>query len=252
MHVIKTGGAVLARTDTQQKIADAWNQRTEDWVLVHGGGPQLDQALRAVQGPPKKIDGLRVTTPEGAEAVRRTMSILGADLAAGLRRAGVPAVQVPPEERVMVAVPKTSRRGDLGRVGTVTDVRTERIRQILDQGMLPIVTPVGWDAEGPLNVNADEGAALTAMHLDASRLILVTDVDAVLDAKGTAIRSLDPAAAVRLIDEGVAEGGMHAKLDQAMDAVAGGVPEVRIGSMEAAWDEAIGTTLADPIEATTA
>lgn len=251
MHVIKTGGAVLARTDTQQKIADAWNERSEDWVLVHGGGPQLDQALRAVQGPPQKIDGLRVTTTEGAEAVRRTMSILGADLAAGLRAVGVPAVQVSPEDHALVAVPKTSRNGDLGRVGTVVDVRTERIKQILAQGMLPVVTPVGWDAEGPLNVNADEGAALVATHLGASRLILVTDVDAVLDADGVAIRSLDPNAALRLMDEGIAKGGMHAKLDQAMDAVEGGIPEVRIGSMAAAWDDSIGTTVRKALPAAT-
>lgn len=250
MHVIKTGGAVLARPDAQQTIAKAWNDRPdgEEWILVHGGGPQLDQALRAVQGPPKKIDGLRVTNEAGAEAVRRTLSILGADLAAGLRRAGVPAEQVSPEHQVMVAVPKTSKKGDLGRVGTVTSVRTAAIRKLLDDGKLPVVTPVGWDAEGPLNVNADEGASVTAMSLGADRLVLATDVDAVLDANGNAITALDPQQATRLMNDGVAKGGMHAKLDQAREAIAAGIPEVRIGDIASAWDPNTGTTMAMAVE----
>ncbi len=250
MHVIKTGGAVLARPDAQQTIARAWNERPEgeEWILVHGGGPQLDQALRAVQGPPKKVNGLRVTSEAGAEAVRRTMSILGADLAAGLRRAGVPAQQVSPDHQVMVAVPKTVSDGDLGRVGTVTSVRAQAIQELLDDGKLPVVTPVGWDAEGPLNVNADEGASVTAMSLGADRLVLATDVDAVLDGDGQSITALDPHQAKRLMDTGVAEGGMHAKLDQARGAIEAGVPEVRIGDIASAWDPNTGTTMAMAVE----
>jgi acetylglutamate kinase len=253
MHVIKTGGAVLAHPDTQQKLAQAWKNRTEKWVLVHGGGPQLDQALCAVQSPLAKMDGLRITTTEGAETVRRVMNILGAELTAGLRQAGIPAVHVSPEDHAVVAVTKTNRKGDLGRVGTVTDVRTARIRQLLRENKLPVVTPVGWDAEGPLNINADEGAAMVAVALGAKRLVLVTDVDAVLDGNGKPIQSLGPDDARRLIDAGVAEGGMHAKLNQAMAAVAEGVAEVCIGSLSSAWDDNRGTRLAIPqlLEATT-
>ncbi len=244
MHVIKTGGAVVARPDAAQTIAEAWHNRDTDWVLVHGGGPQLDQALEAVQGPPEKVGGLRVTRREGADAVRRTLSLVGADLTAALRRAGVPAVQVPPEQGVMIAVPKRVPEGDLGRVGTVTALRTGPIRRILKQGKLPVVTPVGWDAEGPLNVNADEGAAMTAAHLQADRLTLATDVPAVLDGDGDEVHHLSPRKAEALVESGVAEGGMKAKLDQALEAVEAGIEQVRIGDVSAVWDDAVGTTLA--------
>ncbi len=241
MHVIKTGGAVVARPESAKEIAAAWHDRTENWILVHGGGPQLDQALRNVQGPPEKVDGLRVTSTDGAEAVRRTMTLVGADLCKRLRDAGVPAVQIPPDTGALLAVPKTSTKGDLGRVGTATAVRNEAIQAALDAGKLPVVTPVGWDAEGPLNINADEAAAVVAMSVDAHQLVLVTDVPAVLDADSKPLAHLSPSEAKQLMQDGVAEGGMHAKLNQALNAIESGVNAVRIGSIHAAWDHDAGT-----------
>lgn len=237
--VLKLGGAVVDDDATLQAIARAWNARNdpnETWYLVHGGGPQLDMALRAVQGPPIKVAGLRQTTEAGANAVRGTLDLVGAHLAACLRRVGAEAVHVPATRKLLQADTKDLEEGDIGRVGTPTRFKATALRKLVGKGVIAVISPVGFDADGPLNVNADEAACAVAGSLRANRLVLVTDVDAVLDGDGQPIADLTPERAKKLIASGTAKGGMIPKLQSAMLALDRGAKEVVVGRVTAAWD----------------
>ncbi len=237
--VLKLGGAVVDDANTLAAVTDAWNARRdpqESWSLVHGGGPQLDAALRAVQGDPVKISGLRVTSPEGAQAALETLDGIGAKLAEVLVQRGLPAVHVPASLRLLRAIPKRVPDGDLGRVGTPLRFDVQSLADLVPPGTLAVVTPIGWDNEGPLNINADEAASAVAGAIHAARLVLATDVDHVLDSQGQAIEALTAESAKELIQSGAAKGGMIPKLESALLALDQGATEVVIGRAAAAWN----------------
>lgn len=222
----KLGGAVCTAPHTLDALADAWNDTApgEIWVLVHGGGPQLDAALRDLEGEPTKVDGLRVTSPRAAGVVQDTLDQVGETMVAGLVERGVPAVHVPTDQKRLHAVVKDDR---LGRVGTATGFHAKGLE---GPGVL-VITPVGFDAQGPLNVNADEAALAVAKALGVRRLILATDVPHVRDGAGQAVGFLTPHGVFDLIDSGAAQGGMVPKLRNAVLALESGVHEVVISTL---------------------
>jgi len=236
--VVKLGGAVCGDPATLSAFADAWRARLDgapSCVLVHGGGPQLDAALLALGEPITKVQGLRVTSPAAASVVLRVLDATGAALARSLRDHGLPAVHVPAALRLMAATRKALPGAESGRVGTVRAFDAAALRRCVPPGGLAVVTPVGWDAAGPLNVNADEGAAAVATALGASRLVLATDVAHVVDERGRPVVAMDSQAALTFLSGAAAHGGMLPKLQAALDALTAGVQEVTIGRLEAAW-----------------
>lgn len=243
--VVKLGGAVCDDAATLDAFADAWRSRPADagaCFLVHGGGPQLDAALRALGEPVAKVQGLRVTSPAAAHVVREVLDQTGAALAHALRDRGLPAVHLPATLHLFAAHAKRVPQGEVGRVGTVDAFDAEALARCVPSSAIGVVTPVAWDAEGPLNVNADEGAAAVAGALGAERLLLATDVAHVLDATGAPIAALTPDEALRLLAGPAAKGGMVPKLHAALEALAHGVGEVTIGRLEGAWS-GVGTRL---------
>lgn len=248
MHVCKIGGAQCANPETLDALSRSWRNRSDDatWIIVHGAGPQLNIALQQAVGEPRRVQGLRVTPPAAADVVRKQMDLVGAELAAGLRARGIPTRHVSASDKRLKAVPKSAPNGeDLGRVGTATQFD----RSDLDTGAeVLVVTPVGWDAEGPLNVNADEGALAVAQAFDTKRLVLLTDVEGVLCSQGHPIAALTPRSARELVAAGVAKGGMIPKIENALEALQSGIPEVRIGDVEALVEG--GTAILEPIEVT--
>lgn len=198
-------------------------------LLVHGGGPQITRALERHDDPIRYRQGLRVTTRDQANIVQATLDRTGSSLATHLQRHGVHAQHVSSIEQRLLAKPKRPTDGtDLGRVGTPLSFRTQRLGP---DGAIPIITPVGTDATGPLNVNADEAAALIANATDSDSLILVTHVPGVLDQHGNILETLTPETATNLIQEGTAHGGMQPKLKAAQQALQNGVQTVHISSL---------------------
>jgi acetylglutamate kinase len=193
-------------------------------VVVHGGGPQLDKALAELGEAVSKIDGLRVTSKPAAKVVLQVMDEIGKDLTRQLNAAGIKANHVPGSAEGFQATPKRSEKGDLGRVGTVH--RFTATQRIVGAREVAVVTPVGFDAQGPLNVNADEGAAFVATALRCRWLILATDVAAVRGAEGESLSRLTPKTARKLIADNTASGGMIPKLTSAVAALSGGVSKV--------------------------
>lgn len=231
--VLKLGGAVCLEPATVTAVADeikALQTAGHNVVIVHGGGPQLDKALGELGEAVQKIDGLRVTSKPAAKIVLKIMDEIGKELARLLNQAGVKANHIPASAEGFQASPKKSEKGDLGRVGTVS--RFTAGSRITGAREVAVVTPVGFDAQGPLNVNADEGAACVATALRVKWLVLGTDVSAVRGAEGEALAKLTPRSARKLIQENAASGGMIPKLTAAVAALSGGVTRVLVTKIQ--------------------
>lgn len=231
--VLKLGGAVCLEPATLAAVADeirALQSAGHQVVLVHGGGPQLDKAIGELGEPAVKIDGLRVTSKKAAKVVLDVMDGIGKELTAQLNAAGIKSHHVPAVAEGFEASVKKSDKGDLGRVGTVQ--RFTAKQRIAGAAELAVVTPVGFDAQGPLNVNADEGACAVATALRAKWLVLGTDVSAVRGAEGEALARLTPKSARKLIQDNTASGGMIPKLSSAVAALSGGVGKVLVTKVQ--------------------
>jgi len=158
---------------------------------------------------------------------------------------GLNAVGISGEDSATIVATPIDVSG-LGRAGKPVAVKSDLIEVLLDGGYLPVISPLavedGAVAE-TLNVNADDAAAAIAISVGASELLLVADVEGVLDEDGKAVGYLDQGNAGELIERGVINRGMKAKLDAGYAALAGGVRRVRISTLEGITDADVGTIL---------
>jgi acetylglutamate kinase len=174
------------------------------------------------------VGGLRVTTPETLDAVLKVFAgSVNHELVASLNRAGALAVGLSGIDAFLVEAEQLSP--ELGAVGRVTKSNPALLDLLTANGYLPVVACVAGDRQGQVfNVNADQMAVACAAAFGARQLIFLTDVEGVLDGSGRVRPVLTVAESRRLIAGGVATGGMQAKLEAAMAALAGGVEQVRI------------------------
>lgn len=210
-------------------------------VVVHGGGPEVDDVSTRLGIPVERVNGLRVTTPASLDVASMVLSgRLNKRLVSALLDAEVDAVGLAGEDGgLLEAVPMAER--DVGRVGRVARVRTELLELLLAQGITPVVSPISRGPGGvALNVNADEAAMAVARALGAATLLYLTDVVAVRDGERE-LSELGRAHAAALLANGVARDGMAVKVASALEALDAGVPVVRIGALEMLTDERAGT-----------
>lgn len=159
-------------------------------VVIHGGGPQVSEAMRAAGVQPSFVDGLRVTDDTTMEIVRRVLvGSINNDLVARLARAGLQPVGLTGADGSTVTARKlTSESGDLGRVGEVDRVDGGLLTTLLERGYTPVLASVAPDAQGdPLNVNADAVAGAIAGSLQAEKLVYLTNVDGLYRDLGDAV-----------------------------------------------------------------
>ena len=184
--VVKLGGAAIDRESDLALAQDVLLLRSVGvrCVLVHGGGPQVDNMLRRVGKEPEFKDGLRVTDAETLEIVRMVLvGKINRDLVATINsQAGDEpvAVGVSGEDAGLLTV--TPADESLGFVGNVTGVRAELIHRLLDDGLTPVISTVGANADGqPYNVNADEAARAIAVAMQAEKIVYLTAAPGLLD-----------------------------------------------------------------------
>ncbi|MEA3057471.1 MAG: acetylglutamate kinase [Sphingomonadales bacterium] len=184
--VVKLGGAAIDRESDLALAQDVLLLRSVGvrCVLVHGGGPQVDAMLRRVGKEPKFVDGLRVTDAETLEIVRMVLvGKINRDLVATINsQAGEEpvAVGVSGEDAGLLTV--TPADSALGFVGNVTSVRAELLHRLLDDGLAPVVSTVGANAQGqPYNVNADEAARAIAVAMKAEKIVYLTAAPGLLE-----------------------------------------------------------------------
>jgi acetylglutamate kinase len=202
-------------------------------VIVHGGGPQIGQMLARLGKKTEFVDGVRVTDDETMEVVEMVLGgQINAEIVAMIGQAGGQAIGLTGKDAGgFLRVTKLLGPGgrDLGRVGNPQRVDVSLIRTLTKDGFIPVVAPVGVDAEGAThNVNADTAAGAIAEALQAEKLILLTDVTGVLDASQKLVQQMDAAGVRRSIADGTVKGGMIPKLECAIQALERGVTAAHI------------------------
>jgi len=230
--VVKLGGAAIDDSELDLALAqDVLLLRSVGvrCVLVHGGGPQVDAMLRRVGKEPEFKDGLRVTDAETLEIVRMVLvGKINRELVTTINgQAGTDpvAVGVSGEDAGLLIV--TPRDSGLGFVGNVSKVRADLIHRLLDDGLLPVISTVGADAEGqPYNVNADEAARAIAVAMAAEKIVYLTAAPGLLDDpadEASLVHRLTAGELRERITHRSVGGGMIPKLTACADAVDQGV-----------------------------
>jgi acetylglutamate kinase len=205
-------------------------------VVVHGGGPQINAMLKRLAIQSTFIDGLRVTDAAMVEVVEMVLAGTVNKYVAGLiTSAGALAVGICGKDGAMIRARKLSRTTidpdshieralDLGFVGEPTAVDVRVIHALTGGGLVPVIAPVGIGADGQTyNINADTVAAAVAGALNATRLLMLTDVSGVLDKDKRLIGSLTLNEVRERIADGTITGGMIPKVENCVEAVRQGV-----------------------------
>ena len=220
-------------------------------VIVHGGGPQIDAALKEEQITSEFIGGFRVTTPEIFEVVERVLANeVGPAVAKALQKAGVNAVALSGRtSESLIAEPLrqlvNGTPADLGLVGVITAVNPQAIKNALKGGQVPVISPIAVDEsfKSGLNVNADLAAAAIAGALDAQCLIIMTDVAGIYRSWPDTASLISEITATELnAIKGTFAQGMAPKVQACLDAIKGGASAVRIidGTDPSAFAAALG------------
>jgi len=198
-------------------------------VVVHGGGPQLDRMLDRLGVEVKKIDGLRVTDERTMEVVEMVLAgQLNREMVMRINLVGGKAVGLAGKDGMMI-IARAAEGGRLGAVGEVERIDPSLILDLAKGGAIPVIAPIGVDEQGKIyNLNADMAAGAIAAELRAEKLLLLTDVEGVKDAKGNFLSSLHAGEASRMIKEGAISGGMIPKVNCCLDALRAGVAKAHI------------------------
>jgi acetylglutamate kinase len=230
--LVKLGGTLLDSLDSRQRLAaeisDVARQAGTKIVVVHGGGKQMTRFLADRGTESRFINGLRVSTPEVIDAVLKVLAgTVNHELVASFALAGAKAIGLSGIDANLVeADPITA---ELGAVGRPVRSNPEILHLLTGGGYLPVVACVAGDRAGNIyNVNADQMAVACAAGFGADKLVFLTDVDGVRGADNKIAPTLTPADCKELIAQGIATGGMEAKLNSATDALRHGIQEVTI------------------------
>jgi acetylglutamate kinase len=215
-------------------------------VMVHGGGPQLTQMSDALGVPTRMVEGRRVTDQKSIDVTAMVLNGLINTRILGICRdlnieavgiSGVDAGLVRAHKRPPVKINSNGELVDYGFVGDIDAVDTTVIRKLLDNGLMPVVSPLSADATGTLlNINADTVAAAIGAALGAEKLVLCTGAPGILGSvedPGSLISYTDLRGLKRLREEGRILDGMLPKAKAIEDAIRGGVRRVHVVSYKA-------------------
>lgn len=241
--VIKYGGHAMK--DEALKKAFALNVALLRYVgikvvIVHGGGPQIGRMLEQLNIQSIFREGQRVTDDATMDVVEMVLvgkvnkEIVNQLNLAGIRAVGLSGkdghlIRAAKMEMIIQGSSQATEIIDLGRVGEVVDVDTTLIHALSGDGFIPVIAPVGVDAEGgTYNINADLVAGAVAGALKAKRLLLLTDVAGVLDQGGELIKSITVQDTARMFGDGTLKGGMIPKMRSCLEALEEGVEKAMI------------------------
>ncbi|WP_028323737.1 acetylglutamate kinase [Desulfatirhabdium butyrativorans] len=210
-------------------------------VIVHGGGPQINEVLEKMHIVPRFVRGMRLTDDVTMDVVEMVLAgKINKAIVMQINRMGGRAVGLSGKDGGLITAKKMQivhqetadsppEIIDPGLVGEVTEVNPALIHTLAAQGFIPVIAPVGVGENGEtFNINADLVASQIAIALSAGRLILLTDVDGILNAHGKLISSLNRDLALSLIAEKQITGGMIPKVECALEAILNGVEKVHI------------------------
>ncbi len=232
--VVKYGGNAMINEELKQQVMEdivlLWLIGVKI-VLVHGGGPEINEMMEKLGKKPVFVDGLRVTDKETVDIVQMVLAgKVNKTLVNLLEMKGGKAMGISGMDgRLIAAEPKSEA---LGYVGKIRKIHITPVLDLLEKGYIPVISTLGCDKLGnAYNINGDTAAAYIAGALSAERLIMMTDIDGILRDRNdstTLIRELTVEEAKRLHDDGVISGGMIPKVDCCVEAIEKGVKNVTI------------------------
>lgn len=229
-------------------------------VVVHGGGPQINELLKRVGKQGEFIQGMRVTDEETMDVVEMVLGKVNKDIVNLINRFGGKAVGLTGQDGSFIRAKKLSLKSntepgkmlDIGQVGEIDQIDPSII-SFLDSGdFIPVIAPIGVGTDGEtLNINADVVSGKLAEVLNAEKLVLLTNTPGVLDQDGKLLTGLTPTQIDELVADGTLSGGMLPKISSALDAARGGVRSVHIIDgrvqhallLEILTDEGVGTLI---------
>ena len=229
-------------------------------VVVHGGGPQINELLQKVGKQGAFVQGMRVTDEETMDVVEMVLGKVNKDIVNLINRHGGKAVGLTGQDGAFIRAEKLllessdepGKMLDIGLVGEIEKIDPSII-SFLDSGdFIPVIAPIGVGPDGEtLNINADVVAGKLAEILGAEKLVLLTNTPGVLDKDGNLLTGLTPKQIDELVADGTLSGGMLPKIGSALDAARGGVKSVHIIDgrvqhallLEILTDEGVGTLI---------
>lgn len=200
-------------------------------VVVHGGGPQVDEALKKYGVESERIDGLRVTTQEVLEIARMVfVGQIGRELVTAINKQGGNAVGTTGEDGKLMKVHQLDER--LGFVGVVDEINAGMIDNYFSEGIIPVIAPIGADDDSQsYNINADEAATAVAIGLKAKKIIFMSNIPGLLQDihnPNSVISEISSKQAQELLDSGAISEGMIPKIRACVDAIDSGVSRAHI------------------------
>jgi len=259
--VIKYGGAAMIDCDLKQKVMQdivLMKYVGMHPIVVHGGGPEINHMLKRLNIESHFIDGLRVTDQATMEIVEMVLGgKVNKEIVAGINASGGKAVGISGKDGSMIIASPLDPTGKMGFVGMIDSVNPEIIDTVIANGNIPVIAPIGMDAEQKsYNINADLVAAEIALAMKADKLVLLTDVPGLLQDPADS-RSLISVLKLSEVDDyiakGVIAGGMLPKVECCSRSVQGGVGRTHIIDgrvphsilLEIFTDKGIGTMVID-------
>ena len=253
--VVKYGGNAMIDEQLKQQVMEdivlLWLIGVKV-VLVHGGGPEINDLMKRLGKKAEFVDGLRVTDKETVDIVQMVLAgKVNKTLVNLLEMKGGKAMGISGMDGMLIEAKIRDER--LGYVGDITDINIKPVMDLLEKNYIPVISTLGCDREGnAYNINGDTAAAHIAGALSAERLIMMTDIAGILrdkDDPSTLIAEMTVSEAGKLYDEGVISGGMIPKVDCCIEAIREGVKNVTIMDgrvshsilMELLTDEGAGT-----------
>lgn len=231
-------------------------------IVVHGGGPQIDSALKRLGKEGNFIQGMRVTDQETMEVVEWVLGgQVQQDIVMMINQAGGKAIGLTGKDGGMIQARKKLMPNkenpneplDIGFVGEITTVDPSVVKALVEDQFIPVISPVGFNYEegSAYNINADLVAGKIAEVLMAEKLLLMTNIPGVLDKEGKLLRRLSTRTIDELFADGTITGGMMPKISSALDAARSGVHSVHIVDgrvphcllLEILTDDGVGTMI---------
>lgn len=241
LTLIKVGGKIVEEPESLKKLLQDFSKIEGNKVLVHGGGRSATKLAERLGIESKMVNGRRITDKETLQVVTMVYGgLVNKNIVAGLQALGVNALGLTGVDMNLIRSEKRPVKDiDYGYVGDVKDVDANILSSLIAQGVVPIVAPLTHDGKGNiLNTNADtiagETAKALAKHYDV-RLVYCFEKKGVLmneDDDDSVIPNINRESFEKLVKEGVVQGGMIPKLENAFDAINSGVKEVVIKSAD--------------------
>lgn len=234
--VVKYGGsAMIDEKLKRQVIQDVTLLKVVGFkpIIVHGGGKEISRWIEKTGMHPEFINGLRKTDAPTMEIAEMVLNKVNKSLVQMVEELGVNAVGISGKDGGLLKVEKKFSEGqDIGYVGEIKEVNPKILEDLLERDFLPIVCPIGMDANyETYNINADDAACAIAQAMQAEKLAFLTDIEGVYkdpEDKSTLISELTLSEARALIADGFIGGGMLPKLKNCMTAIEEGVSRVHI------------------------